>query len=175
MGTQLIICVETNKKCQSDYLYIKSAIDYFYDMNRTDIRLSPVYMNGKGNYSSKKIKKRIDELSKLYKATSINNSSIVICCVDCDDYKTKPEEAIFLENVKSFCNENGYHFVWFCKDIEMVFLGDSIPDSKKKSSANMFKSKQMISQIRIQNLRASEFQDKRSNLCNVLDTYLKEK
>lgn len=29
MGLQLIFCVETNKKCKSDYIYIKSTIDRF--------------------------------------------------------------------------------------------------------------------------------------------------
>ena len=30
MGLQLIICVETNKKCNSDYIYIKTSIEHFY-------------------------------------------------------------------------------------------------------------------------------------------------
>ena len=54
MGLQLIICVETNKKCNSDYIYIKTSIEHFYLINQGNIKLSPVYFNGKGNYSSKK-------------------------------------------------------------------------------------------------------------------------
>ena len=55
MGLQLIICVETNKKCNSDYIYIKSSIERFYSVDRGNIKLSPVYLDGKGNYSSKKV------------------------------------------------------------------------------------------------------------------------
>lgn len=54
MGTQFIICVETNQKCNSDYIYIKSAIEQFYLLDNASVRLSPVYMDGKGNYCSKK-------------------------------------------------------------------------------------------------------------------------
>ena len=29
MGVQLIFVVETNKKCKSDWIYIKDTIDYY--------------------------------------------------------------------------------------------------------------------------------------------------
>ena len=44
MGTQLIICVETNKKDQSDYMYIKSTIEHFYHLDQSNIKLSPIYI-----------------------------------------------------------------------------------------------------------------------------------
>ena len=53
MGVQLIFVVEANKSCKSDWIYIKSTIDYFYEYNRTGLKLSPVYMDGKGNYKQK--------------------------------------------------------------------------------------------------------------------------
>ena len=80
MGLQLIICVETNKKCNSDYIYIKTSIEHFYSINQGNIKLSPVYFNGKGNYSSKKAINDINKLSKQYSASSEENKSIVICC-----------------------------------------------------------------------------------------------
>lgn len=30
MGVQLLFAVETNKKCDSDWIYIKSTIEHFY-------------------------------------------------------------------------------------------------------------------------------------------------
>ena len=45
MGVQLIFVVEANKSCKSDWIYIKSTIDYFYEYNRTGLKLSPVYMD----------------------------------------------------------------------------------------------------------------------------------
>lgn len=48
MGIQLIFVVETNKKCNSDWIYIKDTIEYFYDYNRTEVKFSPVYMDEEG-------------------------------------------------------------------------------------------------------------------------------
>ena len=54
MDIQLIIVVETNKECDSDWMYIYSAINYFYNVNQ-DIKLTPVYMNGKSNYCKRSV------------------------------------------------------------------------------------------------------------------------
>ena len=53
MGLQLIFVVETNKKCNSDWIYIKDTIEHFYDYERTEVKLRPVYMDGKGKYKNK--------------------------------------------------------------------------------------------------------------------------
>lgn len=60
MGSQFIFVVETNKKCQSDWIYIKDTIEQFYSYNRTQVKLNKVYMDGKGNY-----KKKQKEIQKL--------------------------------------------------------------------------------------------------------------
>ena len=172
MGLQLIICVETNKKCNSDYIYIKTSIEQFYSINQGNIKLSPVYLEGKGNYSSKKATNEINKLSKQYRVSSEENKSIVLCCFDCDDYDSKPEDMIFLNGARSYCNQNGYRFIWFCKDIEQVYLGRSIPDSNKKKEAETFLKKKKIKDVRIDNLRVSRYQNGKSNLCAVLDDYL---
>lgn len=80
MGTQLIICVETNKRNRSDYMYIKSTIDHFYHLDQANKNLSSIYMDGKGNYTSKKVKKEIETDIKQYQNMRSN-----ICCV-LDDY-----------------------------------------------------------------------------------------
>ena len=33
MGVQLIFTVETNKKCNSDWIYIKDTVEYFMHMS----------------------------------------------------------------------------------------------------------------------------------------------
>ena len=43
MGLQLIFVVETNKKCNSDWIYIKDTVEHFYEYDRTQVKLSPVY------------------------------------------------------------------------------------------------------------------------------------
>ena len=57
MSLQLIFVVETNKTCKSDWIYIKDTIDYFFEYDRTAIKLTPVYMDGKGKYKNKKFQK----------------------------------------------------------------------------------------------------------------------
>ncbi|MGI5947625.1 MAG: hypothetical protein ACOX8K_09490 [Lachnospiraceae bacterium] len=54
MGVQLIFAVETNKNCNSDWIYIKDTIEHFYLYERTQVKLSVVYLDGKGNYNTKK-------------------------------------------------------------------------------------------------------------------------
>ena len=53
MSIQLIFVVETNKTCKSDWIYIKDTIDYFFEYDRTAIKLTPVYMYVKGKYKNK--------------------------------------------------------------------------------------------------------------------------
>lgn len=68
MGLQLIFVVETDKKCKSDWIYIKDTIDRFFTYNPAHIKLSPVYLNGKGNYRTKE--KEISLLESQYRSTS---------------------------------------------------------------------------------------------------------
>lgn len=42
MGLQLIFVVETNKKCKSDWIYIKDTIDRFYQYDQAQVKFSPV-------------------------------------------------------------------------------------------------------------------------------------
>ena len=56
MGSQFVFVVETNKKCQSDWMYIKDTIEHFYTFDGTQVKLSTVYMDGRGNYKKKEKK-----------------------------------------------------------------------------------------------------------------------
>lgn len=65
MGLQLIFVVETNSKCKSDWIYIKDTIERFYQYNQTQVKFSPVYMDGKGKYDKKE--KNISKLISQYR------------------------------------------------------------------------------------------------------------
>ncbi len=173
MGTQLIFCLETNEQTKSDYIYIRSTIDHFFKMNQANIKISPVYMNGKYNYNSLKVKKKIEELTKQYRVTSNTNKSVVILCVDCDDYDIKNEDKIFMENAEAFCRNNEYRLVWFCKDIEQVFLHERVRDNEKKKRSEDFRRKGLITQIDRKSLEAGAYQIYRSNLGSVLAEFMK--
>ena len=172
MGLQLIFVVETNKKCDSDWMYIKDTVMHFYCVDQ-QIKLNKVYMDGKGNYKSKE--KEISKLKSQYAATSRKNSTKVLYCFDCDDYDVKQEDAEFLSRVHQYCQEQGYEFVWFCKDIERVYLKRKVDDSQKKKEAELFKSKKLIQNVDKRRLEVINYKADSSNILNVLDQHLVRK
>lgn len=171
MGLQLIFAVETNKKCNSDWIYIKDTIEYFYSYEWTQVKFSVVYMDGKGNYNSKKKEKEIKSLTSQYSSTSNTNRSRVIYCFDCDDYDSKMDDLKFLEEAKKYCDEHEYDFVWFCKDVEQVYIGKKVDDSQKKKEAATFKAKKQINSIDSKKLLMKNYRNNTSNSMNVLDGY----
>lgn len=173
MGLQLIFVVETNKKCKSDWIYIKDTIDRFYQYDQAQIKFSPVYMDGKGNFKNKE--KEISSLISQYAAGNKTNQTKVIFCFDCDDYDSKPEDAEFLVNAKRYCDEKEYDFIWFCKDIERVYLGKKVDDSRKKKESETFKAKKLIDAVDKSKLIVKTYRANTSNIMTVIDQYLSHK
>lgn len=169
MGMQLIFVVETNKSCNSDWIYIKETIEQFYSYERTQIKFTPIYMDGKGNYIKKQ--KEVEKKIKQYSATSDKNQSRVIYCFDCDEYDRKQEDLNFLNDAKLFCQNAGYEFVWFCKDIEQVYIGKQVDDSMKKKEATNFKASQFIKSVNKKSLSEKLYRIKTSNILNILNGY----
>lgn len=58
---------------------------------------------------------------------------------------------------------------------EEVYLGNGIPDNRKKNEAIAFLKKKKIANVRFDNLTAIRYQKGKSNLCAVLDDYLTRK
>lgn len=170
MGVQLIFVVETNKKCKSDWIYVKNTIDRFYTFNQSHVKLSPVYMDGKTKYKDKE--KEVITLISKYKKMASKNESSVIYCFDCDEYDNKPEDAKFLNEVKSFCKKKNYNFVWFCKDIERVYLGRKVPDDDKKNEASKFMAKKLIYKVKEDILSVNEYRKNTSNILEILDKFI---
>lgn len=112
-------------------------------------------MDGKGKYRNKE--KEISSLISQYAAGNKTNQSKVIFCFDCDDYDSKPEDAKFLTNAKRYCAQKGYDFIWFCKDIECVYLGKKIDDSQKKKESATFKAKKLIEAVEERKLVADNY------------------
>ena len=65
----------------------------FFEYDRTAIKLTPVYMDGKGKYKNKE--KEISKNIAAYKAGGKGRQTKVIYCFDCDDYNTKQEDDPF--------------------------------------------------------------------------------
>lgn len=169
MGFQLIFVVETNKKCKSDWIYIKETIDRFYYYGGAQIKLSTVYMNGKNKYLTKE--KEINSLISQYNGAATNNITKVIYCFDCDDYDSNPVDKEFLKKTQEFCKANSYEHIWFCKDIERVYLGEKVEDGHKKREATKFKVNKLIDGVNESRLRGKSICYNMSNILSVLDNF----
>ncbi len=168
MRLQLIFVVESDSRSKTDWIYIKESLEKYYV---SYIKLSPVYMGGKGNY-----RKKESEVKQLISKFNITSSqeckSIVVYCFDCDDYEKNPEQAAFLDEIQTFCHTYGYEFVWFCHDIEEVYRGKSVSDNSKVRLSNSFKRNHLIDKVDERNLKNKRFKPHTSNLMNVLGKYL---
>lgn len=172
MGLQLIFVVESNKQCKSDWIYIKDTIEHFYQYDQSQTKLSPVYMDGKGKYKNKE--KEISKLVSQYAATK-GNRSVVLYCFDCDDYDIKQEDSDFLKKSQQHCKEHGYEFIWFCKDIERVYLGKKVNDNDKKKESELFKARKRIHTVDAGKLLADVYHMNTSNILRILDKYFQRK
>ena len=173
MGIQLIFVVETNRSCNSDWIYIKETIKRFYK-NDVQVKLSIVYMDGKTKYTDNKVKNGITKYIKGYRAGAKGGSKVIFC-FDCDDYDNKPRDKKFLEEVKDFCKKEGHEYVWFCKDIERVYLGYKVSDSKKKKEAEDFKRYELINKVTESSLLEKAYKVNSSNILVILDKFLERK
>ena len=167
MGLQLIFVVEANKKSKTDWIYIKETVDRFYKYDVAHLKLSAVYMEGKNKYLSKE--KEVNLLISQYSSTSTNNVTKVIYCFDCDDYDNNQVDKEFIEKTQEFCKANNYEYVWFCKDIESVYMGEKVEDGHKIREATKFKAKKLIDGVSESRLKGKKISRNMSNILSVLD------
>lgn len=67
----------------------------------------------------------------------------VIYFIDTDDISDGPnanENRMIDQEIMSFCNNNGFEFVWFHEVIEQVFVGRRVSKKEKKTVAERFSS-----------------------------------
>ncbi len=95
----------------------------------------------------------------------------MIYCFDCDDFDTKTKDSDFLKKAKEYCKENGYEFVWFCRDIEQVYIGKQVDNNQKKKEAVTFKSGKLIKKVNVDRLCETNYRVNRSNFMTVLDQF----
>ena len=105
----------------------------------------------------------------------MNCQTRVIYCIDTDAYETNYEQKKELDDIKSFCEKNGYDLIWFCLDVEEVFLGKQVESSHKVKEAGAFRSSRGIERVREEKLTVKEIRNKCSNFLRVLDRYLERK
>lgn len=173
MGLQLIFVVETNAENKSDWIYIKETIDYVYNYDSSHVKFTPVYMGGKNNYKNKL--KEIETKTRQYNNSAEGNETEVIYCFDCDEYDNNPEDDTFLNAALKYCKDKKSDFVWFCKDIERVYIKTKVADKEKKKEATKFKVKRLILKVDLKRLERKNYGKDSSNLLHVVDKYLHRK
>lgn len=156
---QYIFCLETTKQANTDWLYIRKVIDYLNKDKHSFDRYKPLYMAGKGNYNSKSFVRQLKEAINMF-----SGESIVIYCMDLDDYHTNLETKKFVDNVEKYCNDNNYKFVYFSRDIEEVFWKKRINREKKKQFAAKFNRDVDISNDLLKRLNSETKKLENSNL-----------
>ena len=158
----VLFCLESNQRAQTDWVYINATIRHYFDISGFTIR--PIFMNGKGNYDSPKVLRQISAFPQrdFEKVT-------VVYCVDTDRFETDNNEKQFLRSITSYCCDQGYKFVWFCHDIEEVYLNDSVSDKQKISSARRFASKEEIKLVDVKSLNHISYVPGTSNIMVILN------
>ncbi len=135
---QIIFVVETNKITKSDDRYVSKLISQLYDLSKNDVQFQYVHMGTKYRYNKPSVLKEIKE----YIQQNKNGINHVVYCFDTDRIDNDQVQVEALKKYENFCIQNGFYFVWFCYDIETVFLGHSVPDNEKeKESRDFFRKK----------------------------------
>lgn len=124
-------------------VYIHETINRFYQVDN-QIKLQPIYMGAKNKYKSKEVLKEIENYQKKY----ILGNTVVIYCIDTDDYEKNPEQLKELQEIKKFCKLKSYELVWFCHEIEEVYFGKRISDSDKVKEAANFRRQKKIKDVK---------------------------
>lgn len=162
---QVIFVVETNKIKKTDDRYLIKLVEAVYEASRNDIKFRYAHMGGKTKYNRECVLKEIKSYIKQNK-DGINH---VIYCFDTDRIDINPEEVKKLQTYENYCKDNGYHFVWFCYDIETVFLGHSVPDSEKEKESKNFGRKDFtLTKTMIKRISESNKENKTKKNSNIL-------
>ncbi len=166
---QLIFLLETQKANQSDYIYIHSFLNFFYQ--KCGDKYSEIYMNGKGNYDKKE--KQIQEKMAKY----IGHSEVFIC-IDVDCVQLDYNQKELNKKIEIYASQHQYHVIWFKGTIEEVFCGERVTNKQKTMRANHFLRTNEIQRLELKKLEIKNYdilKNGESNIKYILDSYLKAK
>ena len=170
MAIQLILCVETNKKADTDSKYIFETIRYYYNVDNS-VKLSKIYMGTKTKYNSKEVLKEIKQKKSMFSL----GSSMVIYCIDTDQYEKNPNHKKEYDEIQKYCEHENYEMIWFCHDVEEVFIGYKVSDSDKTKKAAEFVKKNIVKNVNYKKLSSDKLIKNTSNMLLVFDKYLQRK
>ena len=166
MNKRILFCVETTPEANTDYAYITETISRYYQQSSKIVR-RPIYMRSKSRYNSKAVQEEIRRQS--------GPNTSVIYCIDTDDFDTSAETERQLKQIQQYCTDKGYDFVFFCRDIEDVYYGERIPDTRKIQAVRKFRTAHAIEKVRTELLERMDLQPHCSNILIILDRYMTRK
>lgn len=162
---QILMCLETNERSNTDYVYITCTLERFYEHTKT-IKYKPIYLESKSKYQDRKKQKEINNAKRAY-----SGETAVIYFIDMDEYSVRPEDKKLLDQIKDYCIEKGYDLVFFNKDIEDVYWRQQIPNTEKVEKAAQFRAKRIINNISIDAVSSTTISRHQSNILRILDKY----
>lgn len=165
MNRQILFCVESKKKARTDYQYIAETIRRFYKDDRK-ISYKPIFLDSKTRYKDNGKLKEINRYRKGFPGVTK-----VIYFIDYDDSDISSQTLKLFNEIRNFCINNDYEFVFFVKDVEDVYLGKQIHDDEKVDWAAKFKRKQLVYEVEENNLTSSSIKQHCSNILIILDKY----
>lgn len=169
MSRQILLCVETNKQARTDYRYIDATIKRFY-VNDRKIVYRPIFLETKTKYNAKDKVREINAAIERYPG-----ETSVIYFIDYDDCDRSSETQKLFEKIQDFCRANKYEFVFFVKDVEDVYLRQSVPNDQKVQKAEEFSRKKLIETVDESKLRSNIHRKHTSNILTVLDLFWTKK
>lgn len=166
MNKQLIFCLETNKKANTDWIYINEYLKMKYG-HYNNIKFTPEYMGSKQRYNSNAVIKRLRDKRKMYPG-----KSYVLMCIDTDNLNSNQTQKKEYEKIKTYCKEKDYFLIWFHIDIEDVFQGHKVDNKQKVKEASNFQKHKMIKNLDLSVFEKNKESQHGSNLGLVLEEIL---
>lgn len=164
---QFILVLESKSDKDSDYMYVRSFVkEYIKDCK--NIKITSIPMSGKNNYNSKSLQNKINKAIKDYK----HGNSVVIYGYDTDNINSNYDDVEYDKQITDYCKRHNYQLVFFCRDVEEVFLGKRINNNYKAQEAERYLRNRGIEAINVDKLQSVNKIKGRSNLCLVLNQIL---
>ncbi len=159
---ELILIMETRSSNKSDYMYIKSTLDYYYEPRTYGIK--KIFATTKSL-----LIKQEKKIEKLCNMTERKPVIIVIADYDQDE----PLNDI----ITKYCLNKSYDLIWMNSDVEEVYLGEKISrkDKEKKAIAFQIKKNKLIPKLNNLSETNPLNKSKSSNILTILDKYLMRK
>lgn len=165
----ILICVETTKGAKTDSIYVDKALKTLYDIDN-ETKIEYEYLMSKTKYNDKGIKRKIERKIKDF------SEATIVYCLDSDDIFVNPETAVLNKRIEEYCKLEGYRIVWFCRDIEEVFLHRRVGSTDKLSEAAKFNARKGIGVATAELLgRMNITKEKTSNFTCVFDKLFAKK